>query len=522
MGKIKQILLSLILLTGVLPTTAQQKAIINIQHSDEGRLGKNGVYRLIGNVRLKHKNMYMTCDSLYQYPDSNYIEAFGRVHAVQNDTLHLWGDFMTYNGNTEQARVRNNVIMQDPQITLTTHFLDYDAANRVGYYFNEGTIKDQVNTLISNTGYYYVSINEMFFKDSVKVYTPDYTMNSDTLKYQTETKFITILGPTYIYGENRTLYSENGWYNSITSHAELYKNNQLNYNTYQGKADTVVVDSLSGTALMYQNIHLYDTVNHVLVQGNYGEVLKNNNYAFVTKQALLTLIGQQDSLFIHGDTLSISKDSLGQNIMKAYYNTKFFSQDLQGLCDSMSFPVADSMVYLYHSPIVWASNNQMTATTIDMHMRNNQVDLFHLNNNAMIINPLDTLMYKLQRDQQDTMFNQIKGRNMTGYITNNQLHTVFVDGNGETIYYTSDKGVIIGLNRATSSKIRIDLKENKISDITFIGSVEGVLNPLFMLKPEDHKLKDFQWHILLKPLTKEDIFKKHEKIIKEEEKPIHF
>ena len=67
-----------------------------------------------------------------------------------------------------------------------------------------------------------------------------------------------------------------------------------------------------------------------------------------------------------------------------------------------------------------------------------------------------------------------------------------------------------------------DLKENKISDITFIGSVEGVLNPLFMLKPEDHKLKDFQWHILLKPLTKEDIFKKHEKIIKEEEKPIHF
>ena len=99
---------------------------------------------------------------------------------------------------------------------------------------------------------------------------------------------------------------------------------------------------------------------------------------------------------------------------------------------------------------------------------------------------------------------------------------MFVDGNGETIYYTSDKGVIIGLNRATSSKIRIDLKENKISDITFIGSVEGVLNPLFMLKPEDHKLKDFQWHILLKPLTKEDIFKKHEKIIKEEEKPIHF
>ena len=78
----------------------------------------------------------------------------------------------------------------------------------------------------------------------------------------------------------------------------------------------------------------------------------------------------------------------------------------------------------------------------------------------------------------------------------------------ETIYYTSDKGIIIGLNRASSSKIRIDLKENRISDITFISGVEGTLNPLFMLKPEDHKLKDFQWYIHLKPLVKEDIFKK--------------
>ena len=106
----------------------------------------------------------------------------------------------------------------------------------------------------------------MFFKDSVKVYTPDYTMFSDTLKYQTETKFITILGPTHIYGDNRTLYSENGWYNTLTSHAELYKNNQINYNNYQGKADTLVVDSLTGTALMYRNIHLYDTINNILIQ----------------------------------------------------------------------------------------------------------------------------------------------------------------------------------------------------------------------------------------------------------------
>lgn len=476
---------------------AQDKAIIYILNSDSTIMDtKNHLNRLIGKVELKHKDMLMFCDSLYQYQDSNYVEAFGNVHVIQNDTLNLWGDFLTYNGDTEMTKVRDNVVMKDPQITLTTNFLDYDAAKRIGYYFNGGTIKDTINTLTSEIGYYFVADSEMFFKDSVIVYTPQYIMYSDTLKYQTETKLITILGPTYIYGDNRTLYSENGWYNSLTSHAELYKNNKLSYNTYWGLADTIIVDSITNIATLHQNIHLYDTINNIIIEGNYGEILKNNDYAFVTERALLTLINASDSLFIHGDTLSMSKDSLGQNVMKAYYNTKFYSTDLQGVCDSMIFPTADSTVYLYKSPIVWASGNQLTAADIDMHLLNNQVDLFHLNNKAMIINQLDS-----------TMFNQIKGRNMTGYVHNNELHLVFVDGSGEALYYPDDKGVIIGLNKTVSSTIKIFLEQKKVKDIVFITKVEGQMNPLFLVQPEDKFLKDFQWHIDQKPLEKEDIFK---------------
>ena len=493
----------------VCPALAQQKAVILIKHSDffYPTTEKGSYNRLIGNVKLEHQDLFMTCDSLYQYADSNFIEAFGRVHVVQNDTLNLWGDFMTYNGNTEEAKVRNNVVMQDPQITLTTNFLDYNAADRIGHYFNGGTIKDSINTLISDIGYYFVPINEMFFKDSVKVYTPDYTMYSDTLKYQTDIKLITILGPTYIYGDNRTLYSENGWYNSITSHAELYKNNKLTYNSYRASADTIVIDSVTNIAVMKQNIHLYDTVNNVIVGGNYGELLKNNDYAFVTQRALLTLVGQADSLFIHGDTLSISKDTADHNIMKAYHNTKFYSQDLQGVCDSMVFPTIDSTVYLFKSPIVWASGNQLTGTDIDMHLRDYLVDQFRLNNKAMIVNQVDSTMYVLLPGQ-DTMFNQIKGRDMIGYVVNNELKRVNVNGNGEVIYYPDDKGIIIGLNKTISSNIRIYLEQKKVKEIVFINKPEGQLNPLFMVDEKDRLLKDFQWHIQKKPLKKEDIYNK--------------
>jgi len=337
----------------------------------------------------------------------------------------------------------------------------------------------------------------MFFKDSVRVTTPEYDLYSDTMKYQTETKIISILGPTTIYGDNRTLYSEDGWYNSLNAHAELYKNNKLTYNEFYGKADTIWVDSISGTAILRNNIHLYDSVNNVIVEGNYGEVLKNNDYAYVTEQGMLILVGKQDSLFIHGDTLSVSKDSSGNNVMKAYYHTKFFNPELQGVCDSMSFPTADSTVYLYGNPIVWASGNQMTADDINMLLRNNMVHQFHLNNKAMIVNQMDTVK-----------FNQIKGRNMIGHMQNNELYLVDVDGNGETLYYPDDKGAIIGMNKAISSFIKIYIKDRKVKDILFIKKPEGTLNPLMLVQPEDMRLKDFRWLIDLKPMKKEDIFLK--------------
>lgn len=477
---------------------AQKKAVIKIQHADfykpEPTRNRN---KLIGNVRLTQDNIIMTCDSLYQYSDSNYIEAFGRVHAIQNDSLHLWGDYLIYDGNTQLAKVRKNVIMKDPKITLTTNFLDYDANAKTGYYFNSGTLKDSINTLISEIGYYFTTTNDMFFKDSVRVYTPDYTMFSDTLKYNTDNKIITITGPATIYGDNRTLYSEDGWYNSLTSHAELYKNNTLTYNEYLTKADTILVDSASNSAILKDNIHMYDTVNNIIVEGNYGEVLKNNDYAFVTDEALLILVGKQDSLFIHGDTLSVSKDSAGQNVMKAYYDTRFFSRDLQGLCDSMIFPVADSTIYLIGAPIVWASGNQMTATNINMLMSNNAIKEFHLNEKAMIINQIDSIKY-----------NQIKGRDMIGHMHNNELYLVDVNGNGETLYYPDDKGVIIGMNKAISAYIKIYIENRKVKDIIFIQKPEGNLNPLFLVNPEDTRLRDFQWHIEKKPMTKEEIFLK--------------
>lgn len=135
---------------------------------------------------MTHENMLMWCDSLYQYdrPDSSYIEAFGHVRAIKNDSIRMSGDYMYYDANKKLIQVRRNVTLEDPQMILTTDFLDYDGIFDIGYYFNWGQLKDSQNTLDSKKGNYFTQTKIAFFKDSVKVNSPEYLFNSDTLKSQ--------------------------------------------------------------------------------------------------------------------------------------------------------------------------------------------------------------------------------------------------------------------------------------------------------------------------------------------------
>ncbi|MBP7515824.1 MAG: hypothetical protein KA791_14860, partial [Flavobacteriales bacterium] len=64
-------------------------ARIEILNAD--RLEYNNAFtkaqRLIGNVRLKHENAIMRCDSAYLFEDQT-MNAFGHV-AIDQDTVHI-------------------------------------------------------------------------------------------------------------------------------------------------------------------------------------------------------------------------------------------------------------------------------------------------------------------------------------------------------------------------------------------------------------------------------------------------
>jgi lipopolysaccharide export system protein LptA len=498
---VKKYLPLILLMLIAVPNTswAQKRSKIVIERSNFGRIDNDtdpDVQKLIGDVYVTHQNIKMYCDSAYQNGTKNEIEAFGHVHIINSDTVHIYGDYLKYDGNSRLAELRKNVTLKNQSVKLTTDKLDFDMNLNMGYYDQGGTIIDSTNILTSIIGRYYTEQDLFFFKDSVVLENPDYTLYSDTLKYQTVNKTINILGPTRIESEKETLYSESGWYNTQTGISHLLKNTSVNRDNFQIKGDSIHLDKHNELAKIFRNIELQDTINNLILRGHYLEMHKDTEKAFLTDSTLFIHVGEQDSLFLHSDTIRIEKDTNDFNRILAYNKVKFFRKDLQGKCDSLSYSVQDSTMRMFNDPIIWAQGNQITADSISIESQNNAIKYLHFRTNAFLCSREDS-----------TLYNQIKGRNMLGHVNKNHLDKLDIIGNGETLYFPRDEhGIIVGMNVAKSSKISINIKGKKIDNILFTKKPDGNMYPLFDIINQKRFLKDFEWRDQLRPKTKDEIF----------------
>jgi lipopolysaccharide export system protein LptA len=457
-----------------------------------------GVRILKGNVEFEHEEAIMNCDSAYFYSNDNKVDAFSNIHIHQGDTLHLYGDFLKYMGNKKLAQVRDNVKLIDKEAYLITEYLDYDLEKDMGYYFNGGEIINDENRLESIKGYYYTETYNSFFKDSVKITNPDYIIYSDTIRYNTQSKIAYFLGPTEIISDSNYIYCENGWYDTEKDISQFNEDAYLTSEEYIVKGDSLYYDRIKGYGKAFDYVNIKDTSSNIILQGHYAEFFEFEDRAYMTDSAVFIQVDDQnDSLFLHGDTLKLLPDTVDNKMVLAYYNVKFYKTDFQGLCDSMIYYEADSTIDLYYSPVLWSQEQQITAEHIKIFTNESGVDYMEATSNSFIIMQEDTSRY-----------NQIKGRNMMIYFRDNKLHKIDVNGNGQTIYYAKDNEDLVGLNKTESSNLTIYSKNNKIDRILFLEKVQATMYPIEDT-PENMKfLKDFEWLEEYRPKNKLDIFNK--------------
>ncbi len=454
---------------------------------------------LVGNVIFNHDGALLYCDSAYFYTVENKIEAFSNVRIKVSDTLNIYGKKLRYDGNTKVAEIFENVKLIDNQTTLTTNYLNYDRNTGIASYIDKGKIVDNDNVLTSKLGYYYTNKKQFFFKKDVLLVNPKYTMESDTLLYNTKSEIAYFLGPTDIVSKENKIYCENGWYNTKTDKSQFSKNSWMQTENQYLEGDSMYYDRKNKFGKAFNNVVLIDTAKKITLQGNYienDEILKKS---MITDSALAIFVDEDDTLYLHADTLRATYDSTDNiKLLKAYKKVKFYRFDIQGMCDSLSFFMTDSLMSMFHDPVLWTDNNQLTADTIHLVSGKKKMKEMFLNANAFIVSLSDTGEY-----------NQVKGKNMHGYFADNQLYKVEVKGNSETIYFLKEDNSddLIGINKAVASDLLIFINKKQFESITFITSPEGILYPVNELPISERVLKNFKWRDNKRPKQKFDVFK---------------
>ena len=456
---------------------------------------------LTGNVVFYHEGAYMYCDSAYLYQQNNSFEAFSNVSMEQGDTIFVYGDYLFYDGNTRLARLRDNIRMEDQTATLFTDSLDYDRIANLGYYFEGGMLVDEENELTSYWGQYAPDTKEALFSDSVKLVNEDYTIFADTLKYNTETKIADILGPSRIVSDSGYIYTDRGWYNTLTEESRLFDRSQVYSNDGMKVliGDTIFYNRLSGDGEVFGNMYLEDKERKTILRGNYGYYNEQTEYGLATDSAFVVDYSQLDSLFLHGDTLIMSTDSIFRNV-KAFHNVRFWRSDIQGVSDSLHYSSRDSMIYMLGNPVVWNESNQILGYQINVYLNDSTVDKAHIIDYALAIQDRGV------KDQ----YNQLSGREMTAFFNNGELYNVLVEGNAMSLYYlVEDDGTVIGLNKTESPYLSMDIEEDKLQKLKLWPATTAVTTPLPQLLPEQKRLEGFVWLDYLRPLNSFDIFRRN-------------
>lgn len=505
-NKLKLLVTMLILLSffGISQTVSlpKKEKLITIKHAGSLSFDKSlgiDAKRLKGNVICEHEGSVMKCDSAYLYSDKK-LEAFGKISITKGDSIFIYGDSLKYDATTKMANLKGHVKCIEKDMTLTTNTLIYDVENSIASYYNGGTIINKENTLKSKNGHYYSSSKELFFNHDVTLINPDYKMYSDTLKYNTLNKTSYFIGPSIIISKQNYIYCENGWYDTEKEISRFSKNALIVTKNQKLLGDSIFYDRKKGYGKATKNVQIIDTTNKSFILGDIAEHFEKGNKAIVTGHAMYGRLINIDTLFMSADTLLYNKPDSTHAFVKAYRNVKIFKKELQGLCDSLTYLVHDSIMTLYNSPILWSSNGQITGKLIKLTTGQSGIKYFELISNAIVIQKVDSLDEK--------KFNQLEGKKIEGFFKNDTIKKLNVIGNAQIIYYVKQKTKIKAVNKTVCSDLTVWFNNEGVEKTTFRNKPESTLFPLSEIKDEDMRLKHFIWLDNKRPKNKSDLLVK--------------
>ena len=483
---------------------------------------------IVGNVCIKQNKTLFYADSLVMNSFDNSMEAFGNIHINDADSVHIYAQYLKYNGNTKKAQLRKKVRLTDGSGTLTTEELDYEVSQKIGVYRNGGKLVNKKTTLTSEQANYYGDTRDVIFTRKVVLVDPEYTIRTDTLQYNTQTESIRISSPTRIVDSSkRIILTRNAYFDRKNKKGFLYERSQIIDTAYTFTADDMALDDSTGRGEFRGNAvyRSKDSTEGFDLIANNIKVDRKKDILLATIQPLLLIKQKGDTTFVAADTLYVArlidlrktrevpvirlpnkKDTLLTNkkvpldttakYFEAYSHVKVYADSLQGVGDSLFYASDDSTFRFFKSPVIWAKENQILGDTIYLFLKNKKPELLSVFENALAINKIDSTPY----------FNQLRGTRMQAFFEDGEMYFMSAKGSAENVYYFQDEQKhFISVNKSTCDVINIYLENNKPQKVSFLNKYEGTAYPMRKADHENLKLRKFKWLDSIRPKSKADL-----------------
>lgn len=494
---------------------------IFLDHAD--RLFKNAgdsFMILVGDVVFTRGAMIMRCDSAHYVAESESMDAFGNVSMEQGDTLFVFADELNYRGDTELATLYadygRKVRLINRDVELETDIFYYDMAAELGYYQNGGRLFDPSNDLTSRYGEYSPTTKEAHFRENVHLFSRDESdtldIFSEDLYYNTNTGISELTSPSTIVNARGTIYTSMGVYDTRANTASLFDRSVVV--TRNGvedgpalTADTIFYDRDGAFGQAFGAVVLADSANNSELRAEYGYYDQRRDSAFVTGRAQLLQFSQADTLYLHGRYISswtrvdsVAVDSQLRadttHVAVIYPRVRFYKRDMQGVCDSMRFTEADSMMRMFVNPVVWSDDQQIFGNVIEVLLNDSTIERAILPDQAFTTQHIEGEHY-----------NQMAGKVMTADFVAGELTHLYIDGNVQIIMYPQENDSTYNkIVNAESSFLDATFSGRRAETIKIWPQTTGTVTPLFLARRSLYKLPKFQWYGSWRPTSPPDIF----------------
>ena len=400
------------------------------------------VREVFGHVVLTQGDVVITCKKAVQYLARNNADLSGDI-VVKQDSMTIITEEAYYYGDQKKASSNTRIKLDDKKVILTADSGDYFFDEDKALFKGDVELFDTTAVLTSEELTYFKNENRMVAVNNVKIVQEENVIAADSLVYFRNSRI------TFAY--------DNVGINNPANNVWIFGDHLQDY----AEKYYTIIDK---NPLLIQIDTSYNRIPDTLVTGMIDTIISVRIDTLVIRSLLMEAWRDTINLFEANDSVQIVRGGFASiNDRTIYYR-----DDGKIITEKVSEST--------NQPVLWYNNSQLTGDSVTIYLRENQIRLLDVVNNAFILS---------QNENYPNRFDQTSGERITLHFDEGLLSKTEIYGNVLSIYYLYEDEVPNGLTRSSSQSAVIEFEDREVTEVRLYGTPASEFYPENQVKGKE-------------------------------------